>query len=68
MHIRSGSGGLIAQSFHEHRQLRRHSSGQLVQTRAEPFTNFLAKRHAVDAADPTLTFVRGHEASNLLVG
>jgi hypothetical protein len=65
-----GSAGFIAQSSHEQYQIRRRSNGLLVQTRAKPFTDFLAKRHAVDAADLTVIFVRGvsHEASNLLVG
>jgi hypothetical protein len=39
--------------------MRRHSSGLPIQTGAKSFTNFLADRHTVDAADLTITFVRG---------
>lgn len=44
-------GGLIAPLSHEHRQMRRHSSRFQIQTGAEPFADFLAKRHVIGAAD-----------------
>ena len=49
--------------------MRRHPDGLLVETGAKSFSNFLGERHAMDAADLTVTFVRGisHETSNLLM-
>jgi len=36
----------------------RHSNGFLIQAGAKPFTNFLAKRRVMDAANLIVTFVR----------
>jgi hypothetical protein len=46
--------------------MRRHPNGLLVQTAAKPFTNFLAERLVMEAADVGITFMRamGHEISN----
>jgi hypothetical protein len=45
--------------------MRRHLNGPVVQAGAKPFTNFLAERPVMEAADLS-TFVRaiGHEISN----
>jgi hypothetical protein len=70
INIRLASAGLIVKTSHERYQIRRQSNRLLSQKRAKPFTDFLAKRHVVDAADPTDTVVRGisHEASDLFGG
>ena len=48
--------------------MRRQLNGLAVEAGAKPIGDLPAKRHAIDAADPTVTFVRGisHETSNLL--
>jgi hypothetical protein len=63
-----GLRGLIAQLSHQHHQIWRHSNGLLAQTDDKPFTDFLAERRVMDAADLNVTLVRGinHEISDLL--
>src|ERR1700733_9585179 len=48
--------------------MRRQLNGLAVEAGTKPIGDLPAKRHAIDAADPTVTFVRGirHETSNLL--
>jgi hypothetical protein len=59
MQLRFDPRGLVAQSIHQHRQARRHFNGFAVEIGAKPFCDFLAERHAMDAADPTVALVRG---------
>jgi hypothetical protein len=56
---------LIAQSFHQHHQMRRHSNGYLAHADAKPFTDFLAERQVMDVADLDVASMReiSHETS-----
>lgn len=49
--------------------MRRHSNRFQIQTDAKPFTDFLAERHVMNAADLNVTLFReiGHEKSDGLV-
>jgi len=48
--------------------MRRHSRRLQIQTDAKPFTDFLAERHVMGAADLNVALLRGisHEKSNRL--
>jgi hypothetical protein len=60
-------GAILAQSLNKFEQPRRQANGLLIHRSSKPFTNFLADRRAMNAADLDATFVRriGHEKSNL---
>ena len=50
---------IVAQSRHEFKQhAATESTGLLVQAGPKPFTDFLADRRVMDAADPNATFVQ----------
>ena len=57
---------LIAQSSHEHHQMPRHPSGLRFHTNGQLFTDFLADRHVMEAADLDVALLCGmrHEVSN----
>jgi len=50
---------LIAQLLHYHYPMRRHSNGHPAHNDAKPFTDFLAERQVMGAADLNVTLVRG---------
>lgn len=44
---------------HEHYQMRRHSRGLRFHSDGKPFTDFLADRNVMEAADLNITLLRG---------
>jgi hypothetical protein len=67
--IYDGCGVLIAQSRHEQYQVRRQLNRSLIHARAKPLADFLTERHAMDAAERSVTLVRriSHEDIRLSV-
>lgn len=61
------SDGLIGQALQQRRQMRRYFNGSLIQTRAKPFTDFLADRCAMEAADLSVSLVSAIRHENPIV-
>jgi hypothetical protein len=60
-------GRLIAQALHQPHQVSRRFNGSQVQTRAKPFTDFLADRCPMEAPDLSLSLWSGVSHENPIV-